>query len=984
MRVGLYGERSVEMVIGLVGIMKAGGAYVAIEGDVPEQRLGMMLEEGQIGMVVVTREEYREKGQGYWMQVVSLEGEWEEIEKESGEDLEKGEGRGEEGGAAAEVRAENLAYVIYTSGSSGRPKAVGIEHRQVVNYVRGMGEKLGLKECESYVLVSSLGADLGYTAVYPALTGGGRLYVAPEWESGEMEEYLEREKVDCMKITPTHLRAMAWKERGAGVLPGKRLVLGGEAAEEGWVRWLEEQGGGCEVWNHYGPTECTVGVVAYRVGSGEAEGEAEREREREKEEAGKRGGAGRGRAGRGRAGRVAMGRPAGNMEVYVVDEEMKLAPVGAAGELYIGGAGVGRGYLGRAELTAERFVPNPFSEERRGEGKERRGGGERLYRTGDRVRWRWDGNLEFLGRKDEQVKVRGYRIEVGEIEAVLREQVGVKQAAVVVKEVEVEGGEGKGESGGVRKEKRLVGYVEVEERGKEKGGEQELSGVELKRYLRQRLPEYMVPGSVVVVESLPMLGNGKVDRRGLEKLGDGEEGKGRREERYAGPRTPVEEIVAGVWGEVLGLKRVGVEENFFELGGHSLLATQVVARVRQALGVEISLRVLFETPTVAAMAWEVEQQRRGAVGRKPIPGVKKASRREGEAGKGKGEVGLPLSYGQQRLWFLEQLEPGSGLYNVAHRVRLEGELKEAALGRSVQEMIRRHEVLRSRIVMEEGSPVQKVMGKEWAEEAMAMEVVDVSGGGRELKGGVEEEARRIAQAEGQRCFDLEQGPLLRVKLLRLGEEDHVLLLTMHHIVSDGWSIGIIMRELRELYEVYAEGKESRLEELGVQYGDYAVWQRAWLQGEVLEEQLGYWRRELEGVKALELASDYARPRVLNHRGGRVAFHMGEEMRRKVEELERREGVTLFMVLLTGFAVVLGRWSGEQDVTVGTPIANRRHVETEGLIGCFINQLVLRTRWEEGESLSGLLRRVREKVVEGYEHQDVPFEKLVEELEPERV
>jgi len=475
---------------------------------------------------------------------------------------------------------------------------VGIEHRQVVNYVRGMGEKLGLKECESYVLVSSLGADLGYTVVYPALTGGGRLYVAPEWESGEIEEYLEREKVDCMKITPTHLRAMGWKERGAGVMPRKRLVLGGEASEEGWVKWLEEQGGGCEVWNHYGPTECTVGVVAYRVGSGEAEQERE---EAEKREEGKR-------AGGVRTGRVAMGRPAGNMEVYVVDEGMKLVPVGAAGELYIGGEGVGRGYLGRAELTAERFVPNPFKVEGKGRG------GERLYRTGDRVRWRWDGNLEFLGRKDEQVKVRGYRIEVGEIEAVLREKAGVKQAAVVVKEVEEEG------AGGVRKEKRLVGYVEMER--KEKGGEQGVNGAELKSYLRKRLPEYMVPGRVVVVGSLPMLGNGKVDRRGLQKLGDGEEGKGRGEERYAGPRTPVEEIVAGVWGEVLGLKRVGVEENFFELGGHSLLATQVVARVRQALGVEISLRVLFETPTVAALAASVEQAKQNGHGYELPPLVK--------------------------------------------------------------------------------------------------------------------------------------------------------------------------------------------------------------------------------------------------------------------------------------------------------------------------------------------------------------------------
>ena len=538
MRVGLYGDRCLELIVGMLGILKAGAAYVPLDGGCPKDRLRWMMEELEIG-VLVTQAKYRDGIPGYWVQVICVDNDWEEIAKENSGELEELAG------------PENLAYAIYTSGSTGKAKAVGIEHRQLLHYVRAMGERLKLKECASFGLVSTLAADLGYTMVYPALTSGRRLHLAPEWETGRMESYLERTQVECLKITPAHLRAMMGRDGKVGILPSRRLVLGGEASESEWVEGMRDLGKGCEIWNHYGPTECTVGVTAYQVLS-----------------AGEGGVQGR---------RIPMGRGVANTQVYVLDRGMKLVPVGVAGELYIGGQGVGRGYLKRPELTGEKFVPNPFTEHE----------GERLYRTGDRVRWTADGNLEYLGRVDEQVKIRGYRIEPGEVAAMLREHRGVREAAVVVQE-ELTG------------EKRLVGYVA------KKAGEEELKVGELLSHLQERLPAYMVPARLVMLEQIPLLANGKIDRRALPAAELESEA-----ERYVAPRNDVEEILCGIWEQVLGVTRVGVEDNFFDLGGHSLLATQVIARVVSVFGVEIPLPVLFEAPTVARFAEQLEQHESG-------------------------------------------------------------------------------------------------------------------------------------------------------------------------------------------------------------------------------------------------------------------------------------------------------------------------------------------------------------------------------------
>ncbi|HEU4880686.1 MAG TPA: condensation domain-containing protein, partial [Longimicrobium sp.] len=603
---------------------------------------------------------------------------------------------------------------------------------------------------------------------------------------------------------------------------------------------------------------------------------------------------------------------------------MQPAPMGVPGELYAGGAGLALGYLNQPELTAEKFVADPYLP------------GARLYRTGDRVRWMADGTLEFMGRVDTQVKIRGFRVEPGEVEAVLRAWPGVREAAVVVREDTVGG-------------RRLVAYVAGE-----------VAADEVREHLRGRLPEHMLPGAIVRLDALPLTANGKLDRAALPapELTAAEEG-------YVAPRTPVEEVLAGVWAEVLRLDRVSVEESFFQLGGHSLLATRVVSRIRELFGVELPLRALFEGPTVAELAVRVEEMRRAEL--PVLPPVVPA-----------GRTGvLPLSFAQERLWFLDRLEPGSTTYNIPVAWRLGGALDEAALERSLGEIVRRHDSLRTVFAQADGQPVQVIVPFG----GFTLPVEDLS---RLIEADREAAVRRRAGEEALQPFDLAAGPLFRASLLRLGAGDHVLLLSMHHIVSDGWSLGVLRRELAALYAAYREGGESPLSELPVQYADYAVWQREQLEGEVLDRQLSYWRERLAGApELLELPTDHPRPAVQTYRGVSVPVELSPELVERLQALGRREGATLYMTLLGAFQVLLGRYGAGEDVVVGSPIAGRTRREVEELIGFFVNTLVLRTDLSGDPSFREVLGRVREATLGAYAHQDVPFEKLVAELQPER-
>ena len=603
--------------------------------------------------------------------------------------------------------------------------------------------------------------------------------------------------------------------------------------------------------------------------------------------------------------------------------------------MHVGGDGLARGYLNRPEHTAEKFIPNPFS----------KAGGARMYRTGDVGRYLADGAIEFLGRNDQQIKIRGYRIELGEIEARLQEHEAVREAVVMARE----------ERPG---DKRLVAYYTVAEEAE--GG---VGAEELRTHLSGKLPEYMVPVRIVVMERLPMTANGKIDRAALLEP----EGIGKEQERgKKRARSPIEQALAEIWGERLRVEEVGIEDNFFELGGHSLLGTRVMSQIRETFQVEIPLRRLFERPTVRGLAESIEEALREGAGLE-IPGIERVSR----------EGRIALSYAQERLWFLDRLEPGLAAYNIQVKVKIRGGLKLWGMEEGIRRVMRKHEVLRTRFEEEEGGGVQVIE----REEAVDIVEIDVRGMREEEQ---EEEVRRISKGEAEKGFDLSRLPLLRVRVIKRGEEEHIAVMTIHHIVCDGWSLGILMREVAEEYERAVRGEEMREEEMKIQYADYGEWQRGWLRGEVLERQMRYWRGQLgDGIAALELPSERPRPAIQTFKGAKHSFTLPEDLTLALRALSRQEGVTMFMTLLAAFKALLHRYTNQENIIVGTPIANRSRAEIEGLIGFFVNNLVLRTGVESNLTFNDLLSRVRETSLAAYAHQDLPFERLVDALALDR-
>ena len=627
-----------------------------------------------------------------------------------------------------------------------------------------------------------------------------------------------------------------------------------------------------------------------------------------------------------------IGKAVANAQLYVLNQWMQTAPVGIPGELFISGTQVARGYLNRPDLTAERFLPNPFSHT----------AGNRLYKTGDIVRWRKDGEMEFLGRADSQVKIRGYRIELGEIETVLREHPAVEQAVVIVREDEL-------------KQKRLIAYLVLR---------QQIATSELREELQGRLPEYMVPSVFMVLEKIPLTPNGKTDRRALPAPPTDRTAS---QQTGVAPRTPTEELLAQIWSAVLGRTQISMEDDFFAIGGHSLLATQVTARIKNIFKAEVPLRRMFEAPTIAKLAKVLDQLTASAPEQISQP-LRRIPTDEA--------FSVPLSYAQQRLWFVDQLTPGNTVYNMPVFVRIAGPLNLQALQLTLQEIVRRHESLRTRFAIVDGEPRQIV----YSAADLDLPLLDFSSLPEEQR---QAEARKIAVAEAQSPFNLESGPLFRVKLVRLAGDDHVLVTNMHHIISDGWSIGVLMREVSVLYQAFSEGRPSPLPELEIQYPDYSAWQRDWLRGEVLDQQINYWREQLSGVAPLELPLDRPRPAVMTFRGAAEAVTVPAATTEKLRKLGQRHGATLYMTLLAAFQVLLSRYSGQQDIAVGSPIAGRQRPELEPLIGFFINTLVLRSRLSDELSFTQLLNQVRETTLQAYAHQDVPFEKLVEAIHPER-
>lgn len=892
--VGLCFERSMDMVVAVLGILKAGAVYVPLDPDYPLERLGYMLEDA--GAEVLVQAPGLVPGLSERVRAV--------VELDGAASL----ATSNEPVSGRTPAADDLAYVMYTSGSTGRPKGVCVDHRCVVRLVRETNF-LEFSPDEVFLQFAPISFDAATLEIWGSLLNGARLVLAPAGPHSlaELAALLEESEVSVLWLTAALFHLMVDEQLEA--LRGVRQVLaGGEALSVPHVnRYLSQLSEGSRLVNGYGPTENTTFTCCHvMVGGMRMET------------------------------RVPIGRPISNTRVYVLDGHGHPVPVGVVGELHAAGDGLARGYWRRASLTEQVFVCNTLPEEP----------GERLYRTGDLVRWRHDGVLEFVGRRDHQVKVRGHRIELGEVETALASQPEVREAVVLCRE----------DSPG---DKRLAGYVVLEP-------EADIGVEALRARLRDSLPAYMVPSLVMALPSMPLTPVGKLDRAALPAPADG--GDDTPPEALGAAQGTLESRLAAIWREVLSRDDVGHDENFFEIGGHSLLATQVVSRVRNEFGPAISLRDMFANATVSSMAMLL--RRNGAtdggeahIDSPPITPVAHSD-------------GLPLSYAQERLWFLWRVSPRSDAYNIPLTIRLTGALDSDALGAAFDEIVSRHASLRTRFVSRDGAPVQLIAASSDGILARA----DLSTEPQEQR---ERLLARRLEALRSGAFDLERGPLLRAELLRLDDDDHVLALVMQHIVTDGWSLGVLFRELSVLYRAFSAGKPSPLPSLPLQYPDYAVWQRQWLVGETLEEQLSYWQERLEGAPVLALPTSYPRADMQSFAGARVQTVLGPSISQQAGALAQAEGTTLFMTLLTGFVMLLEHYTRQDDIVVGSPIANRTRVELEGLVGFFVNMLALRVDAGGAPTFRELLARVRETALGAYAHQDVPFEKLVESLQVER-
>ncbi|HLL47574.1 MAG TPA: condensation domain-containing protein, partial [Longimicrobiaceae bacterium] len=772
-------------------------------------------------------------------------------------------------------------------GSTGTPKGIALAHRGVVNNLVDLNTRFGVGPRDRVLFLSSLSFDMSVYETLGTLAAGGTIVVPDARLERDPEHWaalVVRHGVTVWNSAPALLGVFVEHAAGRPGPPPRSLrlaILGGDWVPVTLPGELRALSPGARVVALGGATEASIHSTVHPVHDEDA----------------------------GRSS-IPYGRPMANQRTYVLDDRLEPVPAGVPGQLYLAGVGLGRGYLDRPGLTAGRFLPDPFSATP----------GERMYRTGDRVRWLPCGTLEFLGRADHQVKLRGFRVEPGEVAAALLEHPAVQHAVVALRD-DAAGG------------KRLAAYV-VPVRPDAVGEP------ELRAHARARLPEYMVPAAFVLLERLPLSPNGKVDRRALP-----EPGRPEGEDACLPPRTPLEEALAGTWAGVLGVERVGPRDSFWGLGGHSLLAIRLISRVRRLFGVELPLRTLFGAPTLAEFSERVESARReGPV--RGAPPLRPAPR----AG------ALPLSFAQQRLWLVDRMEGGGAAYHVPAAFRLRGPLDVDALGRALTEVVRRHEALRTSFPEVDGAPVQAVA----AAAAVPLPVEALDGAGEAAL------ARRLAKAAGL-PFDLAAGPLFRALLLRTGAGEHVLFLDVHHVVSDGWSMEILLRELSALYGAFTRGEPSPLPELEVQYADYAVWQRGWLVGEVLEEQLAFWRRRMEGAPAvLELPADRPRPAARSYRGAVHPFCLAAPLATELKALAGREGATLHMVLLAAFQLLHSRLSGEDDVVVGTPVAGRTRAEVEPLVGFFVNTLPLRADLSGDPAFRELLRRVRETTLDAYE------------------
>ncbi len=902
MVVGLCLERSLDLVVGMLGVLKAGAAYAPLDPDYPAERLAFMLADAHAS-VVVTHQQCHSRVPLSQVCVIDLDAQWLELSTESASN------------PLVETTAENLAYVIYTSGSTGTPKGVMIAHRAIVNHMRWMQEAFSLMPTARVLQKTPFSFDASVWEFYAPLLAGACLVMARPGghaDSAYLVATITTEQISAIQLVPTMLHTLLEEPGLASCQSLMHVFCGGEELTvELQSRCFALLPSRTQVYNLYGPTECTIDASCWACA---------REHQRQ---------------------RVPIGLPIANMQMYVLDHQLQPVPIGVQGELYIGGVGLSRGYRNRPDLTAEAFLPHLFSNVP----------GERIYKTGDMARYRADGAIEFLGRVDFQTKLRGFRIELQEIETTLGAHPGVRENVVIVRE-DTEG------------DQKLVAYIVPK-------AEHVPSPAELHSSLRDRLPAYMIPSIYVTMQQLPLTISGKVDRSALPVPNYGGDDARRQFDGDDGDRwielRPYEEVLAGIWAEILHTVRPGTRQNFFAMGGHSLLATRMIARVRRVFQVDVPLRTIFEAPTIAELAVWIESARNGVTKEILVPSLVSCSR----------EMLLPLSYAQERLWFLNQLEPGNPAYNIPFALRVHGKLNLDALEESLNILVQRHEVLRTTFVVQAGIPYQVISPAQ----SLKPQVIDLSNFAAWER---EQEVQRRLTKEALQPFDLGEAALWRIMLLRLGADEHILLLTVHHSIADAWSLDILLNELSAVYGAAVAGTSFTLPEAPLQYADYAVWQREWLQGEALEYQVAYWRTQLQHAPTvLDLPMDHPRPAVQSYRGGACPITLPLTLSHDLQVLSRREAVTLFMTLLAALQVLLLRYTGQEDIVVGTPVAGRTRDELAGVIGNFVNTLALRTDLSGNPSFRTLLACVREVCLAAYAQQDVPFEKVVEVVQPER-
>lgn len=894
--VGICIDRSLEMAIGILGILKSGGAYLPLDPDYPAERLAFMVEDARPS-VIVTKAKLAELITAESSQFVLLDNDWSRIAEQSSENL------------SAHPSPAHLAYVIYTSGSTGAPKGVMIEHGNLSNYLLALDREIGVRNDDVYLHLASIAFSSSRRQLMLPLSQGATVMIASDEERKDplvLFAAIKQTEVTLMDAVPSFWRNCTAilvemdEDARAALLDNKvRLMLSASEPLPADIprTWIREFNHRARHVHMFGQTE-TAGIVS--VNSNPDIDSSDR---------------------------VSIGHSIANTEILLLDDEMKPCAVGVSGELYIGGAGVGRGYLNRPDLTAEKFVPHLFK------------AGERLYRTGDWARLSENGQLEFAGRHDQQIKLRGFRVELGEVEAALAKHPSIREAAVIARD---------------HAGTKLVAYFVANEELPDAG--------ELREFLGKHLPDYAIPSAFVPMDALPLSANGKIDRLILSQT---DLPRLVLSSDYRAAQTKVEVEVAQIWISLLRVERVGVDDNFFALGGDSLLAGQAIVRVRDRFKVEAPVTWLFESPTVGELATRVESAlAKGEVN--ATQALVRVSR----------EQPLPLSFSQQRLWFLDQLEPDSSAYNLAYATEIEGPLVTDALRKSLNAIVARHEVLRTRFISIDGSPLQHIDQTTEAEWRL-INLEDLPAEERAR------EAARLIEDEARQPFDLSTGPLLRAMLVRVGAGNHLMLLTMHHIVSDAWSAGVFAQELSEFYRAFAAGEEPSLPDLPLQYADFAVWQHQRFADGALDSQINYWRQQLADAPAvLSLPTDFPRTTEQSYRGAKETVRVPAKLMDGLHRLARTYDATMFMVLLAAFKLQIALYSGQRDIVIGSPIAGRDEIDTEPLIGFFVNTLAFRTLVSPQLTVAELIASVRETAVSAYANQHVPFEKLVE-LQNER-